>query len=118
MLSADGTSVSSINVVGDAGSDSESGKLALAAGYVQDILLQLLPGTLSELSQVIFPAQQQDNNARFQAYKGIPPLHQHRVSAQACMPSVVRLCAMLVQRCTADCRARPWHYLSVTYDWR
>jgi len=100
-----------------AGSNSESGKPALAAGYVQDTLLQLLPATLSELSAVIFPAQQQDNNARFQAYKGVPPLPQHRVGAQACMPSVVCLCGTLVRCFTADCHACPWHYLSVRYNW-
>ncbi len=34
------------------------------------MLLQLLPGILSNVSAVIFPAQQEDKNARFQAYRG------------------------------------------------
>ena len=43
---------------------------ALAPGAVQDMVLQLLPGILSDISAVISPAQQQDKNARFQAYRG------------------------------------------------
>lgn len=34
------------------------------------MLLRLLPGMLGQLGAVLFPAQQQDKNARFQAYKG------------------------------------------------
>ena len=43
---------------------------ALAAVSVQEMLVQLIPGILSDLSAIIFPAQQQDKNARFQAYRG------------------------------------------------
>ena len=54
------------------GRSRDPSNLVLAQNIVEAMIVEHLPAALRMLGEVLYPAQLQEKNARFQAYKGAP----------------------------------------------
>lgn len=98
-----------VHLAGRSGDPSNS---VLALDIGQAMIVGLLPAAVRMLGEILYPAQPQEKNARFRAYKGVPLWHKD-MTAHNRLLSRSLLTMSYTSSLASSCHVGCCHFLSV-----